>query len=179
VIGTASVGSQYLFLPPDYDPEDEPWELTFELSVVVNRFLTPKNISGQCRAYFYSYYGDREAGGRGVLYADGSGRPTYRKSSAESKIDFDVRAGKPAGWRSGTFHASETIPAGSYIWFGAYSDYYFYPRFDYGGTLQIHGLSDFGDDVPAVFQIFDTYNVKPSMYFEYSDAQNYVRTLTQ
>jgi hypothetical protein len=179
VIGTSTVGSQYLFLPPGSDPDDEPWELMFELEVAVNRFLVAQAITGQCTAYFYSYYRDSEAGGRAVLYADSPGQPAYKKSSAETHIDFDVRPGKPEGWRSGTFTTAGTIAAGSYVWFGAFAEYYFYPRFDYGQTLYHYWYEHLGYDIPATFPGYATYSMKLSMYFEYSAAQAYTRTLTQ
>jgi hypothetical protein len=179
VIGTQTVGSQYLFLPPGYPPNEPPWELAFELEVAVNRFLVSQAITGQCTAYFYSYYKDSEAGGRGVLYADNAGTPTYRKSASETQIDFDVRGGKPAGWRSGTFMAAETIPAGSYIWFGAFAEYFFYPRFDYGVTLYHYWYEHLGYNIPSTFPGQATYNMKLSMYFEYTGSQAFTRTLTQ
>ena len=153
--------------------------MTFELEVAVNRFLVPQAITGQCTAYFYSYYRDSEAGGRGVLYADSSGQPTYRKSATETHIDFDVRPGKPEGWRSGTFTTSETIAAGSYVWFGAFAEYYFYPRFDYAETLYHYWYEHLGYEVPAMFPGQATYAVRLSMYFEYSGSQDFTRTLTQ
>jgi hypothetical protein len=179
VIGTSTVGSQYLFLPPGTDPDDEPWELMIELEVDVNRFSAAQAITGRCTAYFYSYYRDSEAGGRAVLYADSAGQPVYKKSSAETHIDFDVRPGKPEGWRSGTFTTTETIAAGSYVWFGAFAEYYFYPRFDYGQTLYHYWYEHLGYDIPAAFPGYSAYSMKLSMYFEYSSAQAYTRTLTQ
>jgi hypothetical protein len=179
VIGTGTVGSQYLFLPPGYDEEDDPWELTFELEIAVNRFPVPEPITGQCTAYVYSYYRDPDAGGRAVLYSDQGSKPLSRKTLNENKIDFDVRPGKPEGWRSGSFSVAETVPAGSYVWFGVFAEYYFYPRFDYGATLYHYWYEHLGYDIPATFPGYGSYTMKLSMYFDYTSSQAYTRTLTQ
>jgi hypothetical protein len=179
VIGTSMVGSQYLFLPPGYDEEDDPWELTFELEIAVNRFLVLEAITGQCNAYIYSYYRDSDAGGRAALYSDQASKPLSRKTLNENLIDFDTRPGKPEGWRSGSFSAAETIPAGSYVWFGVFAEYYFYPRFDYGATLYHYWYEHLGYDIPSTFPGYASYNMKLSMYFDYTSAQAYTRTLTQ
>jgi hypothetical protein len=120
-----------------------------------------------------------------VLYADSGNAPGARKSAGESFTDFDVRAGKPAGWRSGTFSSNGVIPAGSYIWFGVLAHYYFYPRFDYGQTLYQGWYSeDFdwstGPPVPATFpSAREQHSLKLSMYFDYSSVQAYTRTIYQ
>jgi hypothetical protein len=180
VVGTSTVGSQYLFLPPGFDEEeDEPWELTFEMELAVNRFPVPQTIPGQCTAYVYSYYRDSDAGGRAVLYSDQAGKPLSRKTLNENLTDFDTRPGKPEGWRSGSFSVNETIPAGSYVWFGVFAEYYFYPRFDYGATLYHYWYEHLGYGIPATFPGYASYNMKLSMYFDYTSSQVYTRTLTQ
>jgi hypothetical protein len=98
-IGTATVGSQYIY----WNEDNEDWyELMFELAIPVNRFLVPDTINGNCTDYVYTNSDDREAGGRPVLYSDNANSPFTRKSTNESSFDLRVIAGKPAGWRSAT-----------------------------------------------------------------------------
>ena len=178
VIGTTTVGSQTKWEP-------FPKELTtlmFEGELPVNRFLVPETINGICTAYFYTNEDEPEAGGRPVLYSDNSNEPLNRKSMQENFIDFRVTGGKPAGWRSGTFMSNSSIASGSYIWFGCFTDFFWFPRFDYGAKLYSAWWYDEGDDIPEIHPktMSGWYkDIKLSMYFDYSSAQNYVRTLTQ
>ena len=177
-IGTTTVGSQYIYY--NIDNEDD-YELMYELSVPVNRFLVPENLDGSCTAYFYVNSDDYEAGGRGVVYSDSSNKPLTRRSKDESFIDMRVNASKPKGWRSGTFKTNTSIASGSYIWFGCFCEYYWMPRFDWGVKCYRGWWADDYDNIPNTYNYSDTwdYDFKLSMYFTYSTAQNYVRTLTQ
>jgi hypothetical protein len=74
---------------------------------------------------------------------------------------------------------TETIPAGSYVWFGVFAEYYFYPRFDYGAMLYHYWYEHLGYDIPAAFPGYSSYNMKLSMYFDYTSNQAYTRTLAQ
>jgi hypothetical protein len=99
----------------------------------------------------------------------------------EGLIDLRVVSGKPAGWRSATFNSNGTIASGSNIWFGIFCEYYWLPRFDYGARC----YADWWDHLPGIPNTYPIWNVsnfsnfKLSMYFTYTAAQNYVRTLTQ
>ncbi|MCL2067258.1 MAG: hypothetical protein FWG99_07305 [Treponema sp.] len=178
-IGTTTIGSQYLF---DNDPP-EPWvPLQFECDIPVNRFLVPQTINGLCTAYFYSNedYGE-EAGGYPVLYSDGVNRPNAKLSLQESFIDFTLSSSKPKGWRSGTFLSNGSISSGSNIWFGCFTKYFWFPRFDFGGTFENWYWNN-ENVIPNIYPgSYSNWapNFKLSMYFDYSSAQNYVRTLTQ
>ena len=177
-IGTTTVGSQYEWIPED----DELRTLAFEGELPVNRFLVPETIDGICTAYFYVNEDDGEAGGRGVIYSDNANKPQYRRSKNETFINMRVNGSNPKGWRSGTFASNTSISSGSYIWFGCFTDFFWLPRFDYGTKLYSAWWYDVGDSIPEIhpLHLIDYYfDFKLSMYFTYTSAQNYVRTLTQ
>ncbi len=178
VIGTTTVGSQNKW--EMY--EGEPFEpLMFELAIPVNRFLVPETINGLCTAYTYVNQDDGDAGGRPVFYSDNGNKPLTRKSTEEGFIDLRVTGGKPAGWRSATFKSNGSIASGSYIWFGVFCEYYWLPRFDWG-TKCYADMWDTYDSIPNTYPTTkwtEIYDFKLSMYFTYTSAQNYVRTLTQ
>jgi hypothetical protein len=176
-IGTTAVGSQTAW---EQDPGD--WvPLSNEVCVPVNRFLASEAINGLCTAYFYVYSSEEpDSAGYPVLYSDNNNPPLYRRSTQESSIDLRVTSGKPAGWRSGTLRSSGGIASGSYIWFGISTEYFWYARFDYGAKYYADDNS--GGLLPDTYPLYNVnyyYNFKPSMYFTYSSAQNYTRTLTQ
>jgi hypothetical protein len=179
-VGTTTVGSQYKW---DADPP-EPWvQLMFEGSIPVNRFLVPEAINGLCTAYMYSYVDNYdEAGGRPVLYSDNGNSPLTRKSMNEGFADLTVKSGKPAGWRSASFSSNGAISSGSYIWFGVFADFFWEPRFDYGAKCYIGDWYDIGNSIPNTYPLYNVNwfsDFKLSMYFTYTSAQNYLRTLTQ
>ncbi|GHV63906.1 hypothetical protein AGMMS49587_15170 [Spirochaetia bacterium] len=176
-IGTTTIGSQSTW---EQDP-GEPWvPVTNEISIPVNRFLVNETINGLCTAKYYAYSNEEwESGGYPVLYSDNGNKPQTRKSMQENYIDLEVYTGKPVGWRSGTFRSNGSISNGSYIWFGLAAQYFWYTRFDYG-LKSFHGEWDcetIPNTYPANGQWYD--NFKMSMYFEYTSAQSYTRTLTQ
>jgi hypothetical protein len=183
-IGTTTVGSQYLWDNHEPDP-DEPWvSLLFEGCIPVNRFLVSEAINGNCTAYAYTNEDDGDGGGRPVLYSDNGNKPLYRKSAQEGFIDFRINGSKPKGWRSGTFASNGSIAAGSYIWFGIFTDFIWLPRFDYGTRCYTDWWWDYGVEtaVPDEYPLYNANyyeNFKLSMYFTYTSAQNYTRTLTQ
>jgi hypothetical protein len=179
-IGTTTVGSQYLW---DNDDPGEPLvPLMFEMKIPVNRFLVSETINGNLTAYVYTNEDDSESGGRPVLYSDNGNKPKYRKSANENLFDLRVTGGKPAGWRNAEFRSNGSIASGSYIWFGVFTEYYWFPRFDWGSPCYDCMWYDYEDD-PVIFEEYpDEYLVhtfKLSMYFTYTSAQNYTRTLTQ
>jgi hypothetical protein len=182
-IGTTTVGSQYLW---DNDPP-EPWvPLVYELAIPVNCFLVPETINGLCTAYFYVYSNEEpDSAGYPVLYADSNNTPSARRSTQESYIDLQVTGGKPAGWRSGTLRSNGSIASGNYIWFGIFTDAFWYPRFDYGARCYGEYWWDYGMEdtvIPDEYPLYSANyyeNFKLSMYFNYTSAQNYIRTLTQ
>ena len=170
-IGTTTVGSQFK-VGGDV--------LNFEFKIPVNRFLVSDAINGQCTAYAYVNSDDMEGGGYGVLYSDNGNSPLTKRSSNEQFFELRVKSGQTAGWRSGVFNGSN-VSAGSYIWFGICTEYFWCPRFDYGAKC----YAEWWDDYVSIPSSYPVYNVnwfedfKLSMYFTYTSAQNYVCTLTQ
>jgi hypothetical protein len=72
------------------------------------------------------------------------------------------------------------IAGGNYVWFGISTEYFWYARFDYGSKCFRDDNSD--NILPAAYPLYNAAyydNFKLSMYFTYSSAQNYTRTLTQ
>jgi hypothetical protein len=72
------------------------------------------------------------------------------------------------------------IAGGSHVWFGISTEYFWYARFDYGSKCYRDDNS--ADPLPAAYPLlgaayYDDFRL--SLYFTYSSAQNYVRTLTQ
>ena len=141
--------------------------------------MVPETINGSCTAYIYTNRDDIDAGGRAIFYSDSANRPQNRRSQSESLIDLRVGGSRPAaGWRTGTLSVNSNITAGSYLWFGVTNEYFWYPRFDVGLTCYAEPWSN--SITPNTYpQIYGTYNFKLSMYFTYTNATNYVRTLTQ
>jgi hypothetical protein len=180
-VGTTTVGSQYIV----EDDGIEATKLCCEVDLPVNRFLVGEQIKGSCTASFYVNEDDYEAGGRPVIYSENYNQPHLKKSSQESFINLRVTKSNPKGWRNGTFTVNDTIQAGSYIWFGMFSEYIWYPRFDYGGYFR----DVWTDEYTSIPNIYPNYKAvayplvangyKLSMYFTYISAQNYVRTITQ
>ena len=177
-IGTTTIGSQTHW---EQDP-GEPWvRLSLEEDIPVSRFLVSQPVNGICTAFFYTEIEPIDAGGYPVLYSDNSNRPHLKRSNQENHIDFRVNHSNPKGWRSGSFVVSESIPAGTHIWFGCLTKYIWYPRFDFGGSLYQtwnRNQNIIPDIYPLSFGYFG-FPYRLSMYFTYSLSQNYVRTLTQ
>jgi hypothetical protein len=199
-IGTTTVGSQYLHIPlcnEDMETENiedyEYEELYFADHLVTNRYAVWSGVSGTCTAYLYAaaYPGylntffERYENAYPVLYSDNGEKPQYRRCTALNHIDCRVTGQQGAGWRSGTFRIDGTVTGGSYIWFGA-STGNWCSRFDYGAALYSAWWGMFDPDgagniVPDTFPLGEavTYDRKVSMYFSYTEAQTYVRTITQ
>ena len=174
-VGTTTVGSQTTW----YDPDNEDYyQLYIEVSIAVNRFLISEQLNNTATAYVYAYESDYEGRCMPVLYSDNNNVPLSRRSMNEGTFDIAVRSGKPAGWRSTTFKPNTNIASGTYVWFGLFCDW-FYPRFDFGARC----YKDFHEDeISNTYPLYDKNNYfdfKLSMYFSYTSAQNYVRTLTQ
>jgi hypothetical protein len=153
-----------------------------EYNIAVNRFLISETLKGTATAYVYAYYGgDYEGPVKPVLYSENNNIPHARRSSAEGTFDIEVYAQKPASWRSATFAANTNIDSGTYIWFGIMS-LYFAVRFDFGAKCYMtepESLDTIPDIFPPYYGTYYFSQIKPSMYFDYTSAQNYSRTLTQ
>jgi hypothetical protein len=181
-IGTTAVGSQNKWVQEE---GEDPVSLMFEMSIPVNRFLVPETINGSCTAWVYTNEDDYEAGGRPVLYSDNGNKPLARKSKQEGLFDLRVTGSKPKGWRSAAFSSNGNIASGSYIWYGIFAEYYWMPRFDYGARCYTDWWWDYDMEetvIPDEYPLYDANyydDFKLSMYFTYTSAQNYTRTLTQ
>jgi len=189
LIGTTTVGSQYLILDNEDDVEEygdeEIWcQLEYFFQYPVNRFLVPDTINGLCTAYMYvNADSNGNASGKPVLYSDNNNKPLNRNSMNENPADFTVNHNMPVGWRSSTFQSNGAINSGSYIWFGVYTYYYWEPRFDYGAKCYQNMIYDIYHNVANKYPINQFYDYftdyRLSMYFTYGPPQNYVRTVTQ
>jgi hypothetical protein len=177
-IGTTTVGSQNEWTA---EAGEDTEALFFLAAIAVNRFLVSQAINGNCTAYAYCNEDDYEGGGRPVLYSDSGGKPQERRSAAEGLFDFGMNGSKPPGWRTATFQSNRSIAAGTYLWFGVLAELYWYPRFDYGAVCYVDVIDDYGP-VPDIYPLYNANyyeNFKLSMYFTYTSAQNYTRTITQ
>jgi hypothetical protein len=175
-VGTTAIGSQTTW----YDPDNEGYYQLFnEFMVAVNRFQLPENLSGSATAYVYAYETDYWGRCQPVLFADNNNVPQSRRSSSEGTFDIAVSGSKPASWRSTTFQINPSIASGTFIWFGIYCDW-FAPRFDWGAKCYRDWWEENG--LPNTYPLWNAnyfYDFKLSMYFTYTSAQNYIRTLTQ
>jgi hypothetical protein len=156
--------------------------MQFEAQIPVNRFLVSETINGLCSAYIHTHndYGE-DAGGRALIYSESATRPHSRLTVNEHFIDLRVGSGNPpAGWRLGMFSTNGSIPSGSHIWFGITTDFFWFPRFDFGVTCFCAPWDHLPTNLPNIYPS-DWYNIntKLSMYFTYSSAQSYLRTITQ
>jgi hypothetical protein len=177
-IGTTTVGSQIHWYHEDTEDTEQ---LFFEVSLGVNRFLLSEPLTGTATAYVYAYEREYDGSCKPVLYSDNGNVPKTRRSQSEGEFDVAVNGNKPAGWRSTSFQAKETISAGTYVWLGLFCDW-FAPRFDYGAKCYMDFWDLVGDDIPDTYPLWQAnsyYDFKLSLYFTYSSGQNYTRTLTQ
>ena len=177
-IGTTTVGSQTHWNNVENESVDQ---LFIEVALMVNRFIIPETLNGNATAYVYAYDNDYWGRCNPVIYSDNNNVPLTRLSANEGEIDIEVKSGKPAGWRSAAFKANSSIAAGNNIWFGLFCDW-FAPRFDYGTKCYWDFWDHLGNNIPNTYPVWSAnwyYNFKVSMYFTYTSAQNYIRTLTQ
>ncbi|MDR0795900.1 MAG: hypothetical protein LBE79_07630, partial [Tannerella sp.] len=176
VVGTNTIGSQTIW----YDPDNEDYyELFNEFRFGLNRFLIPETFIGNATAYVYAYHTDYWGRCQPIIFSDNNNVPQTRRSSNEGTFDIEVRSGKPAGWRSASIRTNTSLTSGTFIWFGVYCDW-FAMRFDWGAKCYRDGWEESG--LPNTYPLWradNFYDFKLSMYFEYTNAQNYIRTLTQ
>jgi len=100
----------------------------------------------------------------------------------EGFSDFTVTRSRIPGWRTATFNSNASIPTGSHIWFGVFTDFFWEPRFDFGAKCYACNWLNTDNSIPNTYPLYNVNwfeNFKLSMYFTYSTAQNYVRVLTQ
>jgi hypothetical protein len=184
-VGTATVGSQYKF-DLGYEQQPPQDQLLFEVCIPVNQFQPTEKLSGTVNAYFYTNEDDYEAYGLPVVYSDNKNKPSARLSSSEQVVNLRVNPQSPAGWRNAPFAIGESIKAGDKIGFGLFVKNIWCPRFDYGELCYADWWWDYDDGggpaIPDSYPLSNpplSHNLKLSMYFTYSSAQHYTRTLTQ
>jgi hypothetical protein len=163
-----------------YNVADREWaEHFFEEQVDVNRFILPNECKGMLAAYFYENT-DYAISGQNiypVIYSNASAKPSLKKSREGSPIPMYTG---PKGWRSGQFFVDTPLAAGGTIWFGGYCPTGWKPRFDYtSGNIMYWAPID--EETP--FNTFrnesycQPHEIILSMYFTYSAARNYTRTI--
>ncbi|MDR2785393.1 MAG: hypothetical protein LBB83_05725 [Treponema sp.] len=178
-IGTTTVGSQYA-----WNNDGEIQELFCEFSLMVNKVMIPETMTGTAAAFVYVHNEDYEGTCQPVFYYDNNDTPKMRASTGEGFFDIAVGGGKNPEWRSAPVSCGDPVTAGSYLWFG-FSGKWFNPRFDYGEKCywdDYFTKYDSDTPIPPLYPLYraDQYfNFKLSMYFTYTSAQNYIRTLTQ
>ena len=198
VVGTTTVGSQYQY----YDNYDQRWySYMISEAVAVNRFTIPETLNGNATAYIYffrtTYYQGKWYSNsiyiRPCIYSEVNNKPYERLSANEQQLGEEISQIDNDGWYPATFSSKRLINSGTNIWFGL-STGDFQPRFDYGAECYISYTDDYWDmlyRVPDFFPYDYPYNytnsvnssflhdVIISMYFDYTLAQNYIRTITQ
>jgi hypothetical protein len=177
-VGTTTVGSQTHWNNVENESYDQ---LFIDTALAVNRFLLSETFNGAATAYVYAYDSDYYGRCKPVLYSDNSNVPLTRRSANEGTFDIAVGGGKPAGWRSTSFQTNTNIASGNYIWFGLFCDW-FAPRFDFAVKCYWDFWDHLGTEIPNTYPVWSAswfYDFKLSMYFTYTSAQNYVRTITQ
>jgi hypothetical protein len=176
-IGTTTVGSQTHWDNVDNESYDQ---LIIEFAIMVNRFLLPETFNGNATAYVYAYDSNYWRRCKPVFYSDNNNFPVTRRSKDEGTFDIEVRSGKPAGWRSVNISTNTSLASGSYIWYGLFCEW-FAPRFDYGAKSYWDWWDHLGNDIPNTYPGSPIWyqDFKLSMFFTYTNAQNYIRTLTQ
>jgi len=178
-IGTTTIGSQTHWRQ---EPGEPLTPMQFEAQIPVNRFLVSETINGLCSGFIHTHndYGE-DAGGRALIYSESATRPHNRLTVNEHFIDLRVGSGRPpAGWRLGMFSTNGSIPAGSHIWFGITTDFFWFPRFDFGVTCFGAPWDHLPTNLPNIYpSSWFNFNARLSMYFTYTNAQNFIRTITQ
>jgi hypothetical protein len=179
VVGTNTIGSQ---TQTAFRYQSGMTENGLMAALVVNQYYINEAFNGIATAHVYAYQRGFSGQCRPVLYTDIGGMfPGARRSIDEGNFDILVNlTDKPASWRSTTFNTSVNIPTG-YIWFGV-SAVQFYVAFDFGNKAFWWAYNNFTVNIPNSFPLFPdqrNFNYKISMYFTYTNPQNYIRTLTQ
>ncbi len=178
-IGTTTVGSQYR---ASFINQRGTTDSCLIGALAVNRYLLPEVFNGNATAYTYVSSRTYMPQCKPVLYSDnGAAKPAIRRSSNEGNIDTYMSGGMQEEWRSTTFSTNTNIQSGNYVWFGL-SAVMFVFMFDYGSTMYYYTYDNYAANLPDNFPFFSDqryYDYKMSAYFTYSNAQNYVRTLTQ
>jgi hypothetical protein len=172
-VGTTTIGTQQEW------PDDNFGDFVeFGWDIAVNRFLAPETINGACMAYAYTYESDYNEGGHGVMYSDNSNKPLTKRSRNEEWFTL-YGFGRNEGWGRGPFELNSAIPGGTYIWFGIHADEIWWPLFDYGSRCYFsHNNTVYYP--PNTFPTPNYYlDMKLSMYFTYTNGQNFTRTIYQ
>jgi hypothetical protein len=182
VIGMSTVGAFTAWDPWDDEEED----MRFAEQIPVNKYTAAQTLKGNCTGYFYDRYKYRSSSWQSndfpAAYTDYNNKPKYKRTSGDDSLYYPATNGNPAGWLNADFTVTDDIAAGSSFWFGLYAEDGWRACYDYGGNLYA-GMIDYDSGAAhAVYPDGDyaiRQNIKLSMYFEYSNSQNFVRTITQ
>ncbi len=173
VIGTQVRGATY-----EYDRWGEGSPVTFymELETGLNRFTASSAIYGTCTSFMYCYLNIPGVGGIPVVYSEANLKPANRISQNEQNANFVVTT--PA-WRSSTFSLSRPIAAGETFWYGYCASEIYFTYIDFTNRVERMYTDGFIEDVFVAAPDPDTVikNVLMSMYFTYTDAQNFSRIM--
>lgn len=173
VIGTQTRGATY-----EYDRwgEDSPVTFLMELETGLNRFTASSVIYGTCTSSMYCYYNIPGVGGIPVVYSEVNSKPLNRISQNEQNANFIVTTPR---WISSSFSLSRPIAAGETFWYGYCASEIYFPYIDFTNRIErmyTEGLIEnvFVPD-PDPYTVIK--NVLMSMYFTYTDAQNFTRNM--
>jgi hypothetical protein len=178
-VGTTTIGSQ---TQTAFMYASGMTENGLRSAIVVNQYSMPEAYNGTINAFVYANNRSSFGQCKPVLYADFGGmQPMARRSADEGLFDIVVNlTDKPAGWRSTTFNTSSNIQTG-FIWYGISAVNFFFV-FDFANKAFWYPYSNGQVNIPNSYPLFPdqrNYNYRISMYFNFTNPQNYIRTLTQ
>jgi hypothetical protein len=183
VVGCSSAGTR-----TEWDPwGDEDEYMRFAEQIPVNKYTAPANINGRCAAFFYDWYEYRSythgSHDYPVLYSDSNNFPKYKKTSGETGLTYPATNNAPGGWLGAEFTVNDSVPAGAPFWFGLFAEDGWHACYDWGGNLFVGSL-DYDNGIgheeypPFSVKWGERYDIRLSMYFEFSQARHHVRTIT-
>jgi hypothetical protein len=186
VVGCSAIGTRTVWDP--WNEEDE--DMGFAEFIVLNKYTASATINGRCTAFFYDRSKYRNIPWSGydfpVIYSDSGNCPKYKKTSNEKSLFYPATNNAPTGWLGAEFTVKDSVPAGAAFWFGLFAAGGWNTCYDLGGDLFV-GYMDYDyfingidhEEYPSdLIKYGRRYNIKLSMYFEFSQAQSYIRSIT-
>ena len=164
IVGTQTRGALNVI---DWYNEENPEDFYLEISVGLNRFTSPANISGACTSYVYSCCADSDTRGQAVIYSNAA--QGIRLSRNEQLVNFTRTT---PDWVPSTFTLSRTIAQGEVFWYG-YCAFWLETYYDVGGRFIKHYVDD--EVIPETFttNVSEYWSIIMSMYFEYAVPQSF------
>lgn len=173
VIGTQTRGATY-----EYDRWGEGSPVTFymELETGLNRFTASSAIYGTCISNMYCYLNTPGVGGIPVVYSEVNSKPVNRISQNEQNANFTVTTPR---WISSSFSLTRPVAAGETFWYGYCASEIYFTYIDFTNRVERMYTDGFIENVFVPAPDPDTVikNVLMSMYFTYTDAQNFTRNM--